>query len=178
MNPNFGLGQTIAYLRKHWQKLTLFLGEEGAPLDNNLCEQAHKKAILHCENAFLRMLNGAHVRDVLMSLIHTVELCGGNPFDLRGGAASPPGGTGASPGRGDALDLSAGAVRELISLCPCSEFLAADDQKSARSGDPQLRPQRSTHAPSLLAPDSTFTHARQRDTEQEVAARAEANPPA
>lgn len=82
VEPNSGLGQAIAYMRKHWQKLTLFLREEGAPLDNNICERALKKAILHRKNAlFYRTLNGAHVGDVFMSLIHTVELCEGNPFD-------------------------------------------------------------------------------------------------
>jgi hypothetical protein len=69
-------------MRKHWQKLTLFLREEGAPLDNNLCERALKKAILHRKNAlFYRTQKGARVGDVFMSLIHTVELCKGNPFD-------------------------------------------------------------------------------------------------
>ena len=44
--PNSGLGKAISYLLKHWQALTLFLREKGAPLDNNLCERALKKAIL------------------------------------------------------------------------------------------------------------------------------------
>lgn len=82
VEPNSGLGQAIAYMRKHWLKLTLFLREEGAPLDNNVCERALKKAILHRKNAlFYRTLQGARVGDVFMSLIHTVELCEGNPFD-------------------------------------------------------------------------------------------------
>jgi len=42
VEPNSGLGQAIAYLLKHWEKLTLFLREPGAPLDNNLCERALK----------------------------------------------------------------------------------------------------------------------------------------
>ncbi|MBZ4423364.1 IS66 family transposase [Myxococcus sp. RHSTA-1-4] len=82
VEPNSGLGHAIAYMRKHWLKLTLFLREEGAPLDNNVCERALKKAILHRKNAlFYRTLKGAGVGDVFMSLIHTVELCEGNPFD-------------------------------------------------------------------------------------------------
>jgi transposase len=82
VEPHSGLGQAIAYMRRHWQKLTLFLREEGAPLDNNICERALKKAILHRKNAlFYRTLNGARVGDVFMSLIHTMELCEGNPFD-------------------------------------------------------------------------------------------------
>jgi hypothetical protein len=38
VEPNSGLGGAIAYLLKHWEKLTLFLRVPGAPLDNNLCE--------------------------------------------------------------------------------------------------------------------------------------------
>src|SRR5262249_40657307 len=67
---------------KHWTKLTLFLDQAGAPLDNNICEQALKKAILHRKNSlFYKTLNGARVGDLFMSLIHTSELCGANPFD-------------------------------------------------------------------------------------------------
>jgi len=41
-----------------------------------------KKVILHRKNAlFYRTLNGARVGDLFMSLIHTAELCGANPFD-------------------------------------------------------------------------------------------------
>ena len=32
---------------------------------------------------FYRTLNGAQVGDLFMSLIHTAELCGANPFDLQ-----------------------------------------------------------------------------------------------
>jgi hypothetical protein len=54
----------------------------GAPLDNNICERALKKAILHRKNAlFYKTGHGAHVGDVFMSLIHTCELCGANAFD-------------------------------------------------------------------------------------------------
>jgi transposase len=82
VEPNSGLGEAISYLLKHWMPLTLFLRRAGAPLDNNICERALKKAILHRKNAmFYKTLNGAHVGDVFMSLIHTCELCGVNPFD-------------------------------------------------------------------------------------------------
>jgi len=41
-----------------------------------------KKAILHRKSAlFSQTENGAHVGDLFMSLIHTCELCGANPFD-------------------------------------------------------------------------------------------------
>ena len=82
VEPNSGLGQAIAYLTNHWSPLTLFLRQPGAPLDNNLCERALKKAILHRKNAlFYKTSNGAHVGDLFMSLIHTCELEGVNPFD-------------------------------------------------------------------------------------------------
>ena len=67
---------------KHWAKLTLFLRQAGAPLDNNVCERALKKAILHRKNAlFYKTQNGAHVGDLFMSLIHTCQFCDANPFD-------------------------------------------------------------------------------------------------
>lgn len=81
VEPNSSLGQAITYLRNHWTPLTLFLRQPGAPLDNNICERSLKKAILHRKNAyFYRTSNGAHVGDLFMSLIHTCELAGTNPF--------------------------------------------------------------------------------------------------
>ena len=32
VEPNSGLGEAIAYMRKHWEALTLFLRQGGAPL--------------------------------------------------------------------------------------------------------------------------------------------------
>ena len=82
VEPNSGLGKAIAYLQKHWSKLTLFLREPGAPLDNNLCERALKLVVLHRKNAlFYRTMNGARVGDLFMSLIHTCDLNGVNAFD-------------------------------------------------------------------------------------------------
>jgi len=82
VEPNSALGGAISYLLKHWEKLTLFLRVAGAPLDNNVCERALKKAILHRKNAmFYKTRRGAHVGDVFMSLIYTCEFCGANPFD-------------------------------------------------------------------------------------------------
>ncbi len=82
VEPNSSLGDAIAYMLKHWEKLTLFLRVPGAPLDNNICERALKKAILHRKNAlFFKTTNGARVGDIFMSLIYTCELCGANPLD-------------------------------------------------------------------------------------------------
>jgi hypothetical protein len=82
VEPNSALGKAISYMLRHWKKLTLFLRQAGAPLDNNLCERALKKAILHRKNAlFFKTKNGARVGDMYMSLIHTCELNQANPFD-------------------------------------------------------------------------------------------------
>ena len=82
VEPNSGLGEAIEYMLKHWSKLTLFLRVPGAPLDNNICERALKKAILHRKNAlFYKTQNGADVGDLFMSLIHTAELNGVEAFD-------------------------------------------------------------------------------------------------
>jgi transposase len=82
VEPNSGLGKAITYLLRHWKALTAFLREAGAPLDNNVCERALKRAILHRKNAlFYRTLHGSQVGDLFMSLIHTCELAGANPFD-------------------------------------------------------------------------------------------------
>jgi hypothetical protein len=82
VEPNSALGKAVAYLLRHWEKLTLFLRVPGAPLDNNLCERALKMAIRHRKNSlFYKTPRGAHVGDVFMSLIHTCRLCGANPFD-------------------------------------------------------------------------------------------------
>jgi hypothetical protein len=82
VEPNSGLGTAIAYLLKHWDRLTLFLRQPGAPLDNNICERTLKKTILHRKNSlFYKTENGAGVGDLFMSLIHTCELNDANPFD-------------------------------------------------------------------------------------------------
>ena len=80
--PNSSLGKAISYMLKHWEPLTLFLRVPGAPLDNNICERILKKAILHRKNAlFFKTEHGAFIGDIFMSLIHTCNLGGVNPFD-------------------------------------------------------------------------------------------------
>ena len=82
VEPNSGLGKAITYFLRHWKGLTAFLREPGAPLDNNLCERALKRAVLHRKNAlFYRTLHGSEVGDLFMSLIHSCELAGANAFD-------------------------------------------------------------------------------------------------
>lgn len=82
IEPNSSLGVAIGYMTGNWEKLTLFLKVPGAPIDNNICERAIKKSILHRKNAlFFKTENGAYVADLFMSFIHTCELENVNPFD-------------------------------------------------------------------------------------------------
>ena len=82
IEPNSTLGGAVNYLLKHWGKLTRFLETPGAPLDNNLCERALKKAIIHRKNSlFYKTENGAAVGDLFMSLIYTAELNQVDSFD-------------------------------------------------------------------------------------------------
>jgi hypothetical protein len=82
VEPNSRLGKAIQYCQKRWEKLTLFLREAGAPLDNNLCERVLKMVIRHRNNSlFYKTLRGAAVGDLFMTLIHTCLLNGANPFD-------------------------------------------------------------------------------------------------
>jgi transposase len=98
--PNSALGSAIRYMQRHWDKLTLFLRKAGAPLDNNLCEQALKKAILHRKNAlFYKTQNGARVGDLFMSLIYTCQLNGANPFDYLTSLQQHAGPLAANPAR-------------------------------------------------------------------------------
>jgi hypothetical protein len=82
VEPNSGLGQAIRYLLNHWEPLTLFLRQPGAPLDNNICERVLKMAILHRKNSLsYKTLKGARTGDLFMSLIHTCRLNQINPYD-------------------------------------------------------------------------------------------------
>ena len=82
VEPNSALGQAINYMLKHWKQLTLFLRVPKAPLDNNLCERALKKAILHRKNSlFYKTEHGAYIGDLFMSLIHTCNLGKVYPFE-------------------------------------------------------------------------------------------------
>lgn len=82
VEPNSALGEAISYMLKRWAPLTLFLRQPGAPLDNNICERALKKAIIHRKNSlFYRSSAGSMVGDMYMSLIHTCELNGTDALD-------------------------------------------------------------------------------------------------
>ena len=82
VEPNSSMGEAISYMLNHWKALTLFLRVPGAPLDNNRCERALKRAILNRKNSlFYKTLNGAKVGDILMSVVYTCILCKADPFD-------------------------------------------------------------------------------------------------
>ncbi len=82
VEPNSSLGAALSYMLNRWEKLTLFLRKPGAPLDNNICERALKKAILHRKNSlFFKTEKGAGVADIFISLIYTAELESVDPFD-------------------------------------------------------------------------------------------------
>ena len=80
--------------------------QAGAPLDNNVCERALKKAILHRKNAlFYKTQNGARVGDLFMSLIYTCQLNQANPFDYLTQLQRHADQVAAQPGALDALEL-------------------------------------------------------------------------
>jgi hypothetical protein len=82
VEPNSNLGEAIGYMIDHWEPLTRFLKVAGAPLDNNICERALKRAILHRKNAmFYKTQHGAFVGDIYMSLIYTCTLSDANPVE-------------------------------------------------------------------------------------------------
>lgn len=82
VEENSGLGKAINYVQKRWTELTRFLHVPGAPLDNNICERALKKAICHRKNSlFYKTTNGANVGDLFMSIILTCFYAKANPFE-------------------------------------------------------------------------------------------------
>jgi transposase len=75
VEPNSRLGQAYNYMLKRWEALTGFLRIPGAPLDNNLAEQALKLSVRYRNNSlFYKNQHGACVGDVLSSLIETCRL--------------------------------------------------------------------------------------------------------
>jgi hypothetical protein len=82
IEPNSGMGQALSYFLKYWSKLTLFLRQLDAPIDNNIAERVLKLAIRHRRNSlFYRSERGAFVGDLYMTIIHTAVLHGVNPLD-------------------------------------------------------------------------------------------------
>jgi hypothetical protein len=82
VEPNSNLGSAIKYMQRHWEKLTLFLSVENAPLDNNVVEQSLKRPILNRKNSYFYLTeNGAHAGDIFMSIIQTCSKAKINAYD-------------------------------------------------------------------------------------------------
>ena len=82
LEPNSNLGKALQYWLNHWDKLTVWLREPGAPLDNNEAERSLKQFILLRKNSlFFKTEHGAAVGDILASLIQTCRLNGINAWD-------------------------------------------------------------------------------------------------
>jgi hypothetical protein len=82
VEPNSSLGQALRYWLNHFEKLTVWLREAGAPLDNNEAERTLKQFILMRKNSlFFKTEHGATVGDILASLIQTCRLNGVNGWE-------------------------------------------------------------------------------------------------
>ena len=104
--PNSSLGKAVTYLLRHWKALTTFLREAGAPLDNNLCERALKRAVLHRKNAlFYRTLHGAEVGDLFYDADPHLPVMWRQLVRLSDGVAAPCPGTDGQPRGMDAVEL-------------------------------------------------------------------------
>jgi transposase len=82
VEPNSSLGKAIAYLLDHWETLTRFLHEPGAPIDNNLAERALKLAIRQRKNSlFYATEHSAYIASILTSVIASCVQAGVNALD-------------------------------------------------------------------------------------------------
>jgi transposase len=82
VEPNSSLGKAIAYMLDHWDPLTRFLHEPGAPIDNNLAERALKLAIRQRKNSlFYATEHSAYIASILTSVIATCVQAGVNALD-------------------------------------------------------------------------------------------------
>ncbi len=82
VEPNSSLGKAMRYLLKHWKELRRFLVVPGAPIDNNIVEQALKIPIRGRKAAmFYKTEHGATISSILTSLIQTAALSGENPYE-------------------------------------------------------------------------------------------------
>ncbi len=81
IEENGALGGAVNYMVKRWTELNEFLHTPGVPLSNAECERIIKKIITHRKNSlFYKTAKGAHVGDVIQSLIATCQEAGISPF--------------------------------------------------------------------------------------------------
>ena len=82
VEENGTLGQAMGYVLRHFDALTLFLREPGAPLDNNLAERLLKLVVRGRRNSgFYKTSVGAEVGDVISSVLATCHENAINAFD-------------------------------------------------------------------------------------------------
>ena len=78
---NGSFGKAIEYFLNHYVGLTQFCRIPGAPIDNNIQEEALKVAIRSRKNSyFFKTQKGADVANILTSVITTAYRNGVNPF--------------------------------------------------------------------------------------------------
>jgi hypothetical protein len=81
VEENGPLGGAMNYSLKRWTELTEFLHTPGVPLSNTECERAIKTIITHRKNSlFYKTAKGAHVGDVVQSLVATCQASQVNCF--------------------------------------------------------------------------------------------------
>jgi hypothetical protein len=79
VEPNSSLGKAMAYFQNHYEKLTQFCEVAGAPIDNNVAEQALKApAMIRKNSYFFKTSNGACVGGIILSVLISCRLNGRN----------------------------------------------------------------------------------------------------
>jgi hypothetical protein len=79
VEPNSSLGKAMAYFQNHYEKLTQFCQVAGAPIDNNVAEQALKApAMIRKNSYFFKTSNGACVGGIILSVLISCRLNRGN----------------------------------------------------------------------------------------------------
>lgn len=82
VEQNSGLGKAMQYFINHFDSLTQFRKVKGAPIDNNLMEQALKWVVRDRKNAmFHKTISGAAIADVITSIIATAANACVNVFE-------------------------------------------------------------------------------------------------
>ena len=75
VEPNSSLGKAISYFQNNYEELTTFLRVPGAPINNNIAEQALKAPVMIRKNAyFYRTSYGARVGGIILSVLVTCRL--------------------------------------------------------------------------------------------------------
>ena len=79
VEPNSSLGKAMAYFQNHCEKLAQFCQVAGAPIDNNVAEQALKApAMIRKNSYFFKTSNGACVGGIILSVLISCRLNGRN----------------------------------------------------------------------------------------------------